>query len=186
MERDGAEEFTAALEQTLSGSWRLTLLAVREGVPAALGLSVEQWQARVGGYVRLSIPERREAVRELVEDEHLSQRETAKVLGVAESTVRADRAQDRAPEVTAPQVNGTPTAQDRAPVEDDDAIRRRQSQDLARALFTLAARAERIDAVDHEANRWHPDGDIYPVHITADVLHRVAMFLDELSERWPS
>jgi hypothetical protein len=103
VETAAAEEFTAALEQTLSGSWRLTLLAVREGVPQALGLSVEAWQARVGGYVRLSIPDRREASRELVEDEHLTQREAAAVLGVDVATVNRDlRAADATADPTPP------------------------------------------------------------------------------------
>jgi hypothetical protein len=38
----------------------------RLGVLASLGITLDEWvQGRLGGYVRLSIPERREAVAEL-------------------------------------------------------------------------------------------------------------------------
>jgi hypothetical protein len=46
---------------------------------------------RLGGYIRLSIEERREAVAELTEGEGLSNRETADVLGVDSATVDRDR-----------------------------------------------------------------------------------------------
>jgi hypothetical protein len=62
------------------------------GVPEALGLTTEEWvEERLGGYVRLNIPERREAVTELSE-EGLSNVAVAEVLGVGEATVRRDRA----------------------------------------------------------------------------------------------
>jgi hypothetical protein len=50
---------------------------------------------RLGGYIRLSIEERREAVAELTEGEGLSNREAAEVLGIGEATVRRDK--ERAP-----------------------------------------------------------------------------------------
>jgi predicted transcriptional regulator len=50
--------------------------------------------ARLGGYVRLSIEERREAVKELT-DEGISQREVAEVLGVTQPTVQADLKSDK-------------------------------------------------------------------------------------------
>lgn len=90
MSRDEAEAFTEALAQIHAGGWRLSMQAWRLGVPQALGLNHEQWvQDCLGGYVRLSIPERREAVAELAE-EGLSQREIADVLGVGEATVSRD------------------------------------------------------------------------------------------------
>lgn len=90
MSRDDAEEFTAALGQIVGGSYRQIALAQRLGVPAALGLSTEQWvKQRLGGYIRLSIPERREIVAELVE-EGLTQRAIASVIGVAQNTVYLD------------------------------------------------------------------------------------------------
>ena len=87
--RQDAEEWTQALEQTHAGGWRLTLLGVRMGVPDALGLTVLEWQQRLGGYVKLAIPERREAVAELAA-EGLTQREIGGVLGVSQKTVDRD------------------------------------------------------------------------------------------------
>jgi DNA-binding CsgD family transcriptional regulator len=63
---------------------------VRE--PEALGLSTEQWvQQRLGGYVKLAVEDRREAVAELTDQGH-SQREIGEVLGVSQMTVSRDLA----------------------------------------------------------------------------------------------
>jgi IS30 family transposase len=53
----------------------------------------------LGGYVRLTLPERREAVAELAEltDEGLSQRQIAAVLGVDHKTVDRDMAGENSP-----------------------------------------------------------------------------------------
>lgn len=86
-----AEEYTQALGQVVAGGWRQVALGKRLGVPQALGISVEEWvDGRLGGYVRLSIPERREAVAELAE-EGMSNVEIGDVLGVDEGTVRNDK-----------------------------------------------------------------------------------------------
>jgi hypothetical protein len=78
--KEDAEEYTQSLGQIVSGL----------GVPKALGLSTEQWvQDRLGGYVRMSISERREAVLELAANGH-SSREIGEVLGVDQSTVVRD------------------------------------------------------------------------------------------------
>ena len=90
MIQDDAEEYTQALGQVLAGGWRQRMLAWRLGVPQALGMTLEEWtERRLGGYVRMSIPERREAVAELAE-EGLSQREIAGVLGVSQKTIDRD------------------------------------------------------------------------------------------------
>jgi len=89
---DDAEEYTQSLGQILAGSWRQILWADKQGIPKALGLSTRDWvEQHLGGYIRLSIDERREAVAELTEGEGLSNVQAAAVLGVAESTVRADK-----------------------------------------------------------------------------------------------
>jgi predicted transcriptional regulator len=94
MKPEDAEEFTQSLGQIVAGSYRQILLAQRLGVPKALGLELDEWvQTRLGGYVRLSIKERREAVKELT-SEGLSQREIGAVLGVDQSTVHADLKSD--------------------------------------------------------------------------------------------
>jgi transposase len=55
---------------------------------------LEQWvTTRIGGYVRLSVEERREAVKELT-GEGMSQREVAEVLGVHQTTVHEDLKSD--------------------------------------------------------------------------------------------
>jgi hypothetical protein len=87
--REEAEEYTQGLEQNLTGSYRLYMWAQRNGIPKALGITLEEWIQRVGGHVKLSAPERRQAVTELKEEGHTN-REIAKAIGVDESTVRAD------------------------------------------------------------------------------------------------
>jgi ParB family chromosome partitioning protein len=91
MNREEAEEYTQALEQVFTGGYRFILWADRQGIPKALGLSLPEWVQRLGGYARLSIEERREAVAELTEGEGLSNRKAAEVLGVSKETVRQDR-----------------------------------------------------------------------------------------------
>lgn len=85
-----AEEYTQALGQVAAGAWRQIALGERLGVPTTLGLSTREWvEQRLGGYVRLSIEDRREAVAELSEEGH-SQRKIADVLGVDQKTVSND------------------------------------------------------------------------------------------------
>lgn len=94
---EDAEEYTQALGQVVAGSWRQVALGKRLGVPQALGISTETWvEDRLGGYVRLGISERREAVKELtapIEDggAGMSMRDAAEVLGVDPMTVVRDR-----------------------------------------------------------------------------------------------
>lgn len=90
MNTDDAEEYTQALGQVVAGGYRQVALGERLGVPTALGLSTREWvEQRLGGYVRMAIPERQKAVAEL-SAEGFTQRETAAILGVAVGTVNAD------------------------------------------------------------------------------------------------
>lgn len=89
MDAEEAEEITRGLAQVHAGGYRLTLAMWRQGVPEAMGLTLPEWQERLGGYIRLSIPERKEAAREL-DSEGLTQREIASVLGVGQATVHRD------------------------------------------------------------------------------------------------
>jgi ParB family chromosome partitioning protein len=87
---EDAQEFTEALAQSVGASWRQIALAKRMGVPKALGLSVDQWvTSKLGGYVRMAVEDRRQAVQEL-KAEGLSNREAAEVLGIDAHTVRRD------------------------------------------------------------------------------------------------
>jgi hypothetical protein len=107
MTPDEAEEYTQSLGQITGGLWRQIAWAEQQGIPAALGLNLRQWVGdRLGGYVRLEVPERREAVAELAE-EGMSQRGIADVVGVSPSTVNHDLkpVQNRTPEPEDPQVS---------------------------------------------------------------------------------
>ena len=86
-----AEEFTQGLGQIGGGFYKIVASAVKLGVPKALGIATDEWvTTRLGGYVQMSIEERREAVKELLEDGH-SQREAAAIIGVTEATVNRDK-----------------------------------------------------------------------------------------------
>jgi SAM-dependent methyltransferase len=98
---DDAEEYTQALGQIVAGSWRQIALAHRLGVPSALGYKkadgLRRWvEERLGGYVRMAISERKEAVAEL-NGEGYSNREIAAVVGVDAKTIRNDKGGENSP-----------------------------------------------------------------------------------------
>lgn len=101
LELSEAEEYTESLAQIFAGSWRQIALAERIGVPKAFGLTTREWvEERLGGYVKLSIPDRREAVAEL-EEEGMSTREIGNVLGVDHATAARDSVANATPEEAA-------------------------------------------------------------------------------------
>jgi hypothetical protein len=91
-----SEAFSQGLGKVFGGGADLILSAQRMGVPEALGMTTREWvEAHLGGYVRLSLEERRETVKSLtmpVEDggKGLSTRQAAEILGISHETVRAD------------------------------------------------------------------------------------------------
>jgi SAM-dependent methyltransferase len=92
---DDAEEYTQALGQIVAGSWRQIALAHRLGVPSALGYKkadgLRRWvEERLGGYVRMAISERKEAVAELTAEGY-NNVAIGHIVGVDESQVRRDR-----------------------------------------------------------------------------------------------
>ena len=90
MTPEDAEEYTQSLGQILDGAWRQASWAIKQGIPSALGLGVEEWGRRIAPRMpRLAIEERREHAAELA-DEGLSQREIAAALGVSPMTVNRD------------------------------------------------------------------------------------------------
>lgn len=92
--REDAEEYTEALGQVAAGSFRQIALGMKLGVPQALDLSIPEWvNDRLGGYIKLSIPDRRGAVKELTDPNGglgLNKSQAAVVLGVDEGTIRND------------------------------------------------------------------------------------------------
>lgn len=162
MTPDAAREFTDALGQIHQGGWRLVLHAMREGVPAALGLTTREWVGQLGGYVRLPLEERREAARELVGPEGLTQRDAADVLGVGLGTVNSDvqnRTPDLAdqPESARDVQNGTPDPERLAELAEAEAeaeARRREAvarHNVDQALVLLDPL--RLDP-EHRAEQW--------------------------------
>lgn len=91
---DVAREYSESLAQIGTGWWRQVAWAHRQGIPDALGMTTREWVAAfVGGWAKLLIDDRREAVLELTSgDDRMSNRDAADVLGVDEKTVRNDRA----------------------------------------------------------------------------------------------
>ncbi len=94
---ESAEEFTQSLSQIFAGSYRQILWAQQEGIPAALGLTTEEWvNKHLGGYVKMQVPDRRQAVAKLTRA-GLSTRQIGAVLGVAKDTVRNDQRGEKSP-----------------------------------------------------------------------------------------
>ena len=94
MRPEVAREYSEALGMIGEGWWRQVAWAHRQGIPAALGLTTREWVLQfVGGWQRLPIGDRREAIMELTTGpDALQQNEAAEVLGVHESTVSRDLA----------------------------------------------------------------------------------------------
>jgi hypothetical protein len=187
---DDAEEYTQALGQVVAGGYRQVGLGVRLGVPAALGLSIREWaEERLGGYVRMAIPERQVAARELVAS-GLTQRQTADVLGVDHETVNRDLRRPRgasAPRVKEDQPKDADSGANAPPplrpdVDPDVAEARRRQRVITEHLAAVLAldpppaftAATRVD-------RWmdHLNG----TRIDPGALRRVAELLIELADR---
>jgi N6-adenosine-specific RNA methylase IME4 len=130
MKQEDAEEYTQALGQVVAGGWRQIALGKKLGVPKALGLSVQDWvQQRLGGYIKLSISERRQAALEL-KAEGFSQRESAELLGVDEGTIRGDLGKRNAE-------NSAAALQKATPIEESEIVSAENS--AADPIDTIAA-----------------------------------------------
>lgn len=97
-----AEEYTKNLGSVAVGNYGLMEFAMHTlQVPKALGMSNEDWvQEKLGGYIRWSVEQRREAVRELSGEQTgegnnvryaRSAKSVAEILGISEQTVKRDR-----------------------------------------------------------------------------------------------
>lgn len=103
-----AAEFTEALGQIFAGSLRLTEWGQDNGIPAALGLSDEEWlRRRLGEQVRLSIPERRLVVMRL-RSLGFTIRQIADKLATSPATVGRDviTVSSETPEAESPEAAG--------------------------------------------------------------------------------
>jgi DNA-binding transcriptional MocR family regulator len=92
MKEDDAREFSESFGMIGAGWWRQIAWATQQGIPAALGMDTGEWVERyVGGWVKLAIEDRREAVAELAaENPDWSNQQIADVLGVSHDTVNRD------------------------------------------------------------------------------------------------
>lgn len=130
MNRDDAEEYTQSLGQIVAGSWRQIALAKRLGVPKALDLTTAQWvQDRLGGYIKMSVADRREAIKNLTAEGE-SLREAAEIIGVSHQTVAND-------------VKDLTALDAVAALAADDAVHKQIKAEAAKAAKTAARLAKR-------------------------------------------
>jgi hypothetical protein len=92
MNREDAKEYTDTISLVAEGAYRQVALGIKWGIPKSLGISREEWVSRIGS-IKMSIEDRREAVKELARNGH-SNREIGDILGVDEITVRRDKEGD--------------------------------------------------------------------------------------------
>ncbi len=142
MTPEDAEEYTQALGQVVAGGWRQVALGRRLGVPEALGISTSEWvETRLGGYVRMSLPEREQAHQELAA-EGFSEREIPKITGASRGTVRKDLgkrvAQNVPPADGNGQLAGTALVQNTPPAPKEQAVAdTRTRREVSRAANVL-------------------------------------------------
>lgn len=145
---EDAEEYTQALGQVAAGAWRQIALGERLGVPKALKMTTREWvEQRLGGYIRLTVEERRRAVAEL-DGEGMGPRAIGRVLGVDHSTVIAD------------QRGGNPPSASEVPPSDQQepvgAGGNSPPENDGRVVLSERASQQRIDDA-RELNDQHPD-----------------------------
>lgn len=140
---EDAEELTQALGQSLGASWRTIARYKKMGIPKALGMSVDQWvQERLGGYVRMTVEDRREAVRELAAEGE-SNRGIAAVLGVDPETVNRDiRAANAAPHEPPQELDQDVNEEAAANAAPTIAERRKSGEDARKAVLEAPANPE--------------------------------------------
>jgi len=130
---DDAREYSESLAQIGEGWWRQVAWAFRQGIPEALDMSRRQWAAKYHGYLKMEIPERREAVAELTA-EGMNNSQIADTLGVDERTVRRDLdpqsadAEPKPGESPQSQVTGPRLSSDSADAEAGDTIAEPESE----------------------------------------------------------
>lgn len=184
-----AEEYTQSLGQIIGGSWRQIAWADRNGIPDALGLSTRDWvEQRLGGYVRLQISDRREAVAQLAE-EGMTQREIADVIGVDRSTVTRDlddgagapaepSDQDEQPQSGANARPKPSPAEERRKAKAEAA--RQVADGVGRAVHSLAALADANGAIAELVADYGPPA----LDIQVADLRRATTALGAITKEW--
>lgn len=96
---DEAREYSSSLAKAATGDYELMDFAINTlDVPGALGMEPTDWADSIGGYIRMSIEDRREAVEELLA-EGRSRTQIATILGISTQTVTRDKAMIEAQKV---------------------------------------------------------------------------------------
>jgi transposase-like protein len=86
---DEAREYSESLGEIFDGGYRQVAWADKQKIPKSLGLTTREWVfTYLGGYTRMGVEQRNEAVKELAAD-GMSQDGIARSLGVSDNTVRA-------------------------------------------------------------------------------------------------
>lgn len=163
MKPEDAEEYTASLGQIAAGTWRQVAWADRQGIPAALGLTTREWvEDRLGGYVRLSLSDRREAVAELTE-QGMTQREVAEVIGIGKTTVHDDLGQNRPVDADAMQVPESGDGPDR-PLTPEEIEERQRARDRAEGI------ARQVNRLRNVLDGWTTISNLSTSALREDVL----------------
>jgi len=89
MNETGAREYSESLGQIFDGGYRQAAWADKQKIPKALGLTMREWVYQyLGGYVRMSVEQRTEAIKELA-SEGATTSGIARILGADKNTVKA-------------------------------------------------------------------------------------------------
>lgn len=180
MDATAAQEFSESFGMIGAGWWRQIAWAKQQGIPDALGMTTRDWvEHYVGGWARLAIEDRREAVLELVAapDEGglgLSQRDAAEVLGVHEATISRDLA-DASGTRTADHESSTEPLQMQVPEAETPAV----DADILMA---------HVAGLSDLRMTLKPDALVAGLHVTnrpafAKRLRRIGRYLDTIATR---
>lgn len=167
MNEQAAREYSESLGQIFDGGYRQAAWADKQKIPQALGLSMRDWVYQyLGGYVRMSVEQRNEAVRELAAD-GISQAGIVRALGLSDNTVAAivkgeepqehrRRAQESSPAATVQNEESSPAAT----VQNEEFIDLSALQKAANSVARddpLAALYGALKALAWLKARWTPD-----------------------------
>ena len=154
LNKEDAEELIATWSQHQVASFRQYELFHRMKVHEVLGFSTlkELIEARLGGYIRLTSTQRLEAVKELEAQGYTRNTDIAQILGVDESTVRADKRKSGNPE-TSKSDQGNPTSKSGNPERTRTAAQQVQIEKLTATIESMKNQIKRLEGNTIQANR---------------------------------